>query len=821
MAIIKPEQLSSGSYSITGSFKGNFSGSFIGNGSEMYINNGIIYTGSNWVDNNNGTITLPTLDVVLYNDLNWVGEASKYTIDGGTTGIDFISLYDEDTNYVYVSYNSGNPIFNISNIEPDYNRSDLAKYLTLYRAGNFLHVLDWDSEGSGLSNKILNRIYSTNFFERESGLILSLSGSTGIVLISGGIIWNGVQRTITPTINSNDDTFFVNYHTSGSWDRTTSLNTINNNYYDDGTNLVVLGSNKYVVNWFYKGIESAAHIYEVIGTNQYSTISQAQLEDPPQTPNIISSHAVLVGRIIVRKGENIGVIESAFTHTFNPTQVTSHNDLSELQGGTSDQYYHLTLDQYNNNTYNNSSNTFTSDQYISGSLFISGSIESNSFVGNGSQLTNLPPIFKYESSCILTSSISINGVDNSKFDFSISGYIIDPALDIRVDVEYTNTSISVPDIATQNATFLLVDKNSTLVFQSTKPTKDQLSNHLGLWVLVHSNNTDINVINSLPINTENIGSQVIQLMDILGTMREGLEIAPGTNTTKISYSSGILFRPGINDLTNLNDKNSLELSQSIDLTFRIRLSDGTETGDLTTLPSIEYESGGVLVAATGVKVLAYPVFIFPSSQIRLQYSQYQYANMQTALVQIQTDAFILEENIQENGTHIGWILIQRNTSDWSDPSKYTFIILDRFGQSAVGSSVIPTMNNVYLVSTQPQIEVNDTQGAIQNKNLRSNQTGSTEEWLDSTGGVVASIDGLGNFYIKKELWTVELIDALTVDFYAPYNLVIDSVTNILNSPTTTILDDDIAYTLGATIVAGSKITVTVDLAAVVNLNVST
>lgn len=70
------------------------------------------------------------------------------------------------------------------------------------------------------------------------------------------------------------------------------------------------------------------------------------------------------------------------------------------------------------------------------------------------------------------------------------------------------------------------------------------------------------------------------------------------------------------------------------------------------------------------------------------------------------------------------------------------------------------------------------------------------------------------------IYTVELIDALTVNFYAPYDLKINTVSNVLNSPTTTIQDDNVAYTLTNTILAGSKITVTVNTAAVVNLNIT-
>lgn len=78
-----------------------------------------------------------------------------------------------------------------------------------------------------------------------------------------------------------------------------------------------------------------------------------------------------------------------------------------------------------------------------------------------------------------------------------------------------------------------------------------------------------------------------------------------------------------------------------------------------------------------------------------------------------------------------------------------------------------------------------------------------------------------NRWVNKGIvYTVELIDALTVDFYAPYALKINTINNVLNSPTTTILDDGAAYTLTNTIAVGSKITVTVNTAAVINLNIT-
>jgi len=83
-----------------------------------------------------------------------------------------------------------------------------------------------------------------------------------------------------------------------------------------------------------------------------------------------------------------------------------------------------------------------------------------------------------------------------------------------------------------------------------------------------------------------------------------------------------------------------------------------------------------------------------------------------------------------------------------------------------------------------------------------------------------SLEYNGTLWVNTDIkYTIELVDALTVDFYAPYDLKIKSVSNILNSPTTTILDDGASYTLGNTIASGSKITVTVNTASVVTLNV--
>jgi hypothetical protein len=122
------------------------------------------------------------------------------------------------------------------------------------------------------------------------------------------------------------------------------------------------------------------------------------------------------------------------------------------------------------------------------------------------------------------------------------------------------------------------------------------------------------------------------------------------------------------------------------------------------------------------------------------------------------------------------------------------------------------IHNVPLIHSQNNTDITiegKGTGKIVLKNAGS--TGNKGDFLESTGTAV-NWSGL--------IYTLELINALTVDFYAPYDLKINTTTNIKNAPTITIQDDGAAYTLTNTIAVGSKITVTASVAGVVNLNIT-
>ena len=99
-------------------------------------------------------------------------------------------------------------------------------------------------------------------------------------------------------------------------------------------------------------------------------------------------------------------------------------------------------------------------------------------------------------------------------------------------------------------------------------------------------------------------------------------------------------------------------------------------------------------------------------------------------------------------------------------------------------------------------------------------TGATgDPGLIGPTGATGATGGVSPEYLNP-VFTIELMNLsyLNTLFYSPFQLRIDSVTNLVNSPTTNISVNGSTYSFGATVSTGSSITVSVSTASVVNLN---
>lgn len=181
---------------------------------------------------------------------------------------------------------------------------------------------------------------------RASGMSLSTSGLN--LLVSGGVLWAElVNRFTTASFDSAGTDRFTYWYrsaTPGLFTSVANQSTLNNTNYDDGDGTlgtVTLNPLKYGVHWVYQVHDGSVHV--VYGRGDY-TLAEAQASNPPtDIPGLLSSYAVLVGRVIIARNATSAVqVESAFTEIFGTSNVTDHADLTGIQGGSAGDYQHIT-----------------------------------------------------------------------------------------------------------------------------------------------------------------------------------------------------------------------------------------------------------------------------------------------------------------------------------------------------------------------------------------------------------------------------------------------------------------------------------------------
>lgn len=344
-------------------------GAFVNNGNDIYVGLTNEYSGNTeWskiskqpssygvvgslpviTDNGNGTITIESqlLSVLLGSDTNASVAPQLYFIDTQAVMGAVTTLTDGTFNYIVANFNEGNPIIEVITDVSLIDEATIVPIYSIYRNGNFLHTQPWGQTylqgnwgglGGTLANKIHQSIVKTQRYRREFGLSISEYGTRNVRVTAGKVYQGAVPINLEEVASATDNIFFW-YHNAGNWAQSV-VTQYNNTQYDNGTNLVTLTANRYAVNFVYRGIENKKHLYVVLGTGDY-TLAQAQSAQPTAIPQVISSHATLVGKIIVQKSATTATsVQSVFDVQFSASGVTSHPDLTNLNGDNN--FLHVT-----------------------------------------------------------------------------------------------------------------------------------------------------------------------------------------------------------------------------------------------------------------------------------------------------------------------------------------------------------------------------------------------------------------------------------------------------------------------------------------------
>ena len=279
-----------------------------------------------FTDNGNGTATVSSAQVNIYSTSNFSGNMYTYTIPSTT-----LSFTNGTEEYISVRYNSGNPAYFKETVGSVMNHSDNLPIFVVWRVGNVLHSLGFDSLGVGLANKLQSATYHDAKYKLtdDGGLVITESTTPNprTIVVTGGLVYTGaIEQTVLPFNSSVDQLTFV-YHVGGVWNYTDQL-VYNNTQYDNGADLATIQNNKYSVRWFYRSIGDSKQVFYVLGSNgNYNSPPEAALELPrTDIPLVLKNHCMLIGRSIIQYNASTGAMQSILQQSYTYSNIINHDD---------------------------------------------------------------------------------------------------------------------------------------------------------------------------------------------------------------------------------------------------------------------------------------------------------------------------------------------------------------------------------------------------------------------------------------------------------------------------------------------------------------
>lgn len=278
--------------------------------------------------------------------------------------------------------------------------------------------------------------------------------------------------------------------------------------------------------------------------------------------------------------------------------------------------------------------------------------------------------------------ISINAIDNSKFDISAGkGVILDtsnPASPQVRTIEWENIeSVTLTNLATSDSTLLALNSSGTVIQSVNSFSYVQSRSLILLGGVSHPDNATISTTYSLKMPSYNVGASLRDLVKALGLINEDGNVfsANGANL-QINRSGGVVFAYGQNFDINPNDPNHVSTSLSQGENF-LRVH-GNGSGNLVVenfINSVDpdnYDNGGVLTAVPTNRWTNIRLYVYPNTGTNVvRYGSAHYATKTDALNALLTESV---ESLVELGTAVlrGFLTVKEGATELDNGTVATF-----------------------------------------------------------------------------------------------------------------------------------------------------
>lgn len=307
-----------------------------------------VLSGGDITDNGDGSVNISAGEAMLRTSASDIAPLKSLVFAARNN----IPLVDNSTNYLFASYNDGDPIVETSTAITDFNCLDKCHLYTVIREGTELSILDGRKQNVDANRKLRRKNYETNPFAHVSGGTILGNNGRHLTVSSGAFYYSLEKMTHgtfdTSIAGTSDDRVFEAYYRNGTggWLEFNDIKELDNLHYDDGSGtLATLDEGVYGTFWVYMVMGQTPRLAVIYGRENNADMDSAKATSAPQdVPPSISGAGALIGRIIFQKNGDSGspdLVESAFASTFTTGGSHDHGSMTGLEHDDHSQYAFL------------------------------------------------------------------------------------------------------------------------------------------------------------------------------------------------------------------------------------------------------------------------------------------------------------------------------------------------------------------------------------------------------------------------------------------------------------------------------------------------
>jgi hypothetical protein len=378
------------------------------------------------------------------------------------------------------------------------------------------------------------------------------------------------------------------------------------------------------------------------------------------------------------------------------------------------------------------------------------------------------------------------------------GWIVNNTYNFATLPDVTNlyysggTGITITNIATADATYILLTSAATITQQTTFPTPQQRRENILLGKVVHPSRTSIlNVNNTVDFDVSPM-SALRDLWTPIRLINQG--VIPSANTgLTINTTAGTLWGNGIGWVSNQLNPDSVSISAKTPASFFYRTQTGGTSGSVSVIDPTKYDVGGVITSMGGAGVddsSNQRIYLYPTGVINILYGQHKYNNLAAAVAAIQSETFVVYPNAETTGILIGVLSVRNDIvadgESLTNTDYAKFTLVSKFGESFGGTGGLSTttLQQAYNNSTTPEITTDSTLGPLSVKNGAGtldnvtnvfegvNATGTTTSIIRADGLISGSTISTPSFTANTNGVTTTTISATTYQNLPSGNLVV-------------------------------------------------